>query len=237
MPVQVNSIKWIIVLFILISVIIPIGFVSAQTDSTRAKADTAIIHRGTKALQFQLGNPFSSREEQSLIFSGRYYLNTKSAIRVGLEFNEGSMVNKSNSERYSPYDTSAYSSRQYDFTAMNSLLLQYIRYRMVSSKINIYYGAGPRLSYENRYRTDQYNHNYSNYDAWGFGIDGTIGVEWFATKRISFNGEYGFVIRYLYIKSVNTSDPGNGYYHNDGYKYYHFELRTLEAVFGISIYF
>jgi hypothetical protein len=88
------------------------------------------------------------------------------------------------------------------------LTLQRVFYPNPDSKINLYYGLGPRGYYRHthskqlRDMTDSTSTETINtLNNWEVGVAGVLGVEWFVTKSISLLGEYGSSLMYEHNKS------------------------------------
>ena len=116
----------------------------------------------------------------------------------------------------------------------------YQRYIDPDAEANFFWGIGPAMDYshssESDVLADTLSYQYEN-DGWRVGVDGLMGVEWFASRVISFHAEYIAGVRYSSttykrertIGTVTDKDEQA----TDGWSF----AANGVARFGLSVYF
>jgi hypothetical protein len=220
----------------------------AQPDSVNTATNKSEIHRGTMALQFQLGDAFSLRGNQGFVVSGLYYLSPRTAIRVGIDLNAAITGGTSNSRHYSDLD-SAFVNNRYnedrDGERFN-IMANYVKYYPVKSELNFYWGAGPLA----RFSRDWSDVNFDNtgsggaikytakYLGWSAGFSGVAGAVWYPTKRIGITADYGASVEYAWYRMESTQTFDNANYNYSRKNDRHSIDFGIDGVaFGITIYF
>jgi len=162
------------------------------------------------ALQFEIDGADLTAFE-GLVFSGKYHLSRGSALRLGIGYNYTASVTQSVNP--DPADRSTESK----FTEHNmQLALQFVRYLSVGSYFNPFLVAGAQYG-GGWYERSQFQTQPGLTD--GYVLEGQfqslglvlgLGVEWFATRRISFLAEYRFLIQHVWDESRQRreSPPG-----------------------------
>jgi opacity protein-like surface antigen len=74
---------------------------------------------------------------------------------------------------------------------------------------------------------------------WKIGALGVAGVEWFATKGVSFHAEYRSSLRYGKTKQESLTDrPSDpSYYRKDESTTSSWDFQGVAVTFGVSLYF
>lgn len=124
-------------------------------------------------------------------------------------------------------------------TELNASAL-YQRYIDPDAEANFFWGIGPAVDYGHSSQTDvqadTLSYSYKN-DRWGVGLDGLMGVEWFATRVISFHAEYIAGFRYSSTTSTRERTIGSvtdkDEQTSDGWSF----AANGAARFGLSVYF
>ena len=218
----------------------------AQQDKEKARDNS--LYDGAWALQFQISSNFRLYDFQGMAFSGKYHLSDKKAIRLGLEFDAS--ISSGTDEQYhvSPYDTMSTITDIDSNTQSIELIAQYLVYPSPEAEVNFYFGAGPLVEF---FRIDAKSEQISEYadtaymsrpinynKTWAAGINGVIGVEWFAAKNISLLGEYGVALKYRSVKFIRTYiNKGIPYFNRYEYDKEFFEFDPMSVKFGLSAYF
>lgn len=224
----------------------------AQRDIIQEKARSNSLVDGAWALQFQISDRgFTLRSFQGLAFSGKYHLSDKKAIRLGLEFDASISSGTHEEYRRTPYDTMSTIADIDSNMQSIEFVAQYLVYPSVEANVNFYFGAGPLVQFfrvdaepeiTSEYVDTTYVSKPINYNkTWAVGINGVIGVEWFATKNISLLAEYGVALKYTSLKFIRSYV----YVSKDGLFYFNryeddkefFEFDPMSVKFGLSVYF
>jgi hypothetical protein len=176
------SFKFALIAFLFISI-----HLTAQTDSSKTS-----LEKGRMAVLFSIGSNFRLGPIDGAMFSGKYHLSQRLAVRmgVGLEFSQEEGNVTFNEEITKP---AGREQRGYTF---NSYLVYYLLKKNI---INPYIAAGPLYSYNRNFEEYEYPDRYYSYESieygWGAGI--LFGAEWFFTKNMSLFGEYNPSIQFI----------------------------------------
>lgn len=191
---------------------------------------------GKYALQFQVANNFQLRSFQGATLSGKYHINSFSAVRIGLSVN---LTNDVGNEFQQLLDTAVYngSDASNHITGFN-INTQYLYYLETLNEVFFYCGAGPNVGYTfTKQRAHQitqdtsFNVNQTT-KTLEFGLDFLTGVEWMFSKRMSLSAEYGLSLYYIKNKYYRD-DPVRSAKTNEK----SFNIRPANIKFGLSIYF
>jgi len=139
------------------------------------------------AVQFAVNGDFSIGAIDGLMFSLKRHLSSKSALRFGIGFS-------GNAGHSDDIDNGFSTTEKGNFENIN-LVCSYLYYFNPKGILNIYFGAGPRLSYQHSYRESPdyeflYLTDYSKSNTWSAGVQATFGAECFPLKYLSFFAEY-----------------------------------------------
>ncbi len=233
-------------------------FLSSQNFAGSGEDDKEdkVSKEGSWALQFSIGNNFNLSSFQGSMVSAQYHFTEKSAIRFGLSpsvrFQDvENDRNSTQSDTISNHDDDNAELTKFSI----QIDAQYIYYGSKSNWVNFYFGAGPRfqISHENQESTDnQYPDDdmiviyetESEYDTWGAGLSGTVGVEIPVTNFMAFLAEYNCQILYMSNeskqKSIRYSSDNDPEYkreqeQNSSQNYVNFSSTNVRL--GVSIYF
>lgn len=225
--------------------------VFAQAGAASADQAQSSLRAGAWALQFQIADKILFRDFQGVGISGTHHFSDKKAIRLGIgiriDFSDQDNDN-SGSADYVKKKTQQV--RDADFNSQGlDIVAQYISYPNPDAEVNFYLGAGPIIGFartkSDGIRTDiiddsttsQYSY-WSWENRWTIGGSAVFGAEWFATKRISFQGEYGISLVYMTAKQTSSaiytrySDQRESKTTNN-----FFRANLGLAKFGLSVYF
>lgn len=228
------------------------GAAYAGTPEGNADGRRNSLVPGAWAIQFQIEDDIGLKPFNGMSVSLKRHFTSRSAVRLGatltLEFDNSD-------EDYTAIqaDTVSFSSsREFDTSAQGVRInLLYLRYPTPGKNVNLFWGAGPVVRYsrseQNRKDTASSSGNervdVATYDAdlWGVGGMGTLGIEWFATKDVSFHAEYFVTLQYVSQDANLSSEswPGNqpprkttSSSSSDGW-----DFDGVNVTLGISIYF
>lgn len=187
------------------------------------------------SLQFQVGSNFTFSSFQDFMLSFRYSFNRNLSIRTGFGLN---FRNTTGNTKY----TDPNISYDGDYTNRNEyyvLMINFIYHFNMKGYIKPYIGLGPKTAYDfSKYRTPENENGYriNSSKDWSGGINGLVGVEWFAAEQLSFFGEYSASImfgnqRREYLNKEITND----YYRLEDYSYVLFQRDIVRL--GLSVYF
>ncbi len=196
------------------------------------------LEKGKKALQFGVNSNFTLGSFQGSAISIKKHNSDGSAWRFGMSlyldfggighsrWTEDSLIVDDNGD---------------DNSQKIGLDLQKIFYPNREAEVNIYYGLGPTLVFENSKRQ---SYAYSSMDirtktdkAWRVGGRVLVGAEWFATKNISLMAEYSSSLLYRYRKTTQETRYDNGSVDGTEYSSDALQFASSYVRFGLSAYF
>jgi len=228
--------------------IITAQIATAQEGESGAPPPKHSLKDGAWALQFQLGSAFSRRGYEGIVFSAKYHLTKRSAIRLGIDINGHIHFGGHTSHHGIPPDDTLYTSSRDNMNLEGiNLKSEYLKYTQIDPKLHFFLGTGPTFGFSHRkskrndcrtyppepkrprYISEEYN--------WSLGISALLGAEWFPSKRISFIAEYGVSFDYTYAirKSEYTTDERVNF-NRSRYHMNYFTLDLLAAKIGIAVY-
>lgn len=210
-----------------ISVAAIVLFLSSSSYSQEEQTKNSLI-KGKWALQFQIDGLINVRGFQGGLLSVKKHITDESAIRIGFGIST-TISSQNSSTKYfrndSTYDSPGYEYHEYRL----NLVSQYVYYTSPMSKVNFFLGAGPQFNYSwSRHGSG----TISKSNSVGAGVSGVVGVEWFASKEISFLAEYSSSGTYTWSESSQS----NGFEENKNITKY-FYLNPMSVRFGLSAYF
>jgi hypothetical protein len=188
---------------------------------------------GSWSLQFRITDDFQLSSFQGATVSAKRHLSDGRAIRFGASLS-GSFTD----EEHRSIDESA-DSTTFEYTTDENQQyvrfdVQYMIYPSPMKKLNVFFGVGPlfELSRGETSGLGQWRLN----KIWRFGLSGVLGVEWFATKRISFISEYSSSLTYDYLTTERTFSIGDSsnYRNEDERQTLSFSYKSIR--FGLSLY-
>jgi hypothetical protein len=189
----------------------------AQDDVEDRPEQRNSLFGGSWSMQFKFMHDFMLTDFEGALISAKRHFTDKSALRFGLDLGF--------SKSWTDPDTNTFAV---------GIAIQYIYYSSPNAPVNFYFGFGPMLEYD-RFKTEtEYYESYKYEREWSLGILGTWGVEWFATKNISFICEYGAGLERLSFYQERSADGGA---HITTYDKSEVKLYSNSVDFGISVYF
>ena len=233
------------------------GNLQSQTDEHQSTLPKNSLEKGAWALQFQIGNSFTLRAFQGATISAKRHYSENSAIRLGtsisLAASDGDYTGTTTQADTILGSNSGAASDDYQSIQVTA---QYLYYPNPQALVNVFFGAGPLIQYSrshgNGNRLWSSSGGYETADSgtsdaksWAIGANAVAGVEWFATKSLSFHAEYGLSIQYISTKRTNSgttkidSPPAAPYYRgfNDESFRKGWQFDGTAVRFGLSVYF
>ncbi|MCK4329861.1 hypothetical protein KAX02_08460 [candidate division WOR-3 bacterium] len=208
------------------------------------------LHAGSWSFQFQLEDDIGLKPFNSMIISFKRHTSRHSAFRVGLDL-DIDFDDSDYDTRIEESDTNiTIGEERVDKNSQRiELDLEYLNYPNAGSNINMFWGVGPLISYS---RSRQERERIYSYDSgvsittgdrysssWSLGVLGMAGVEWFATRSISFHAEYRASAAYYRSKIEQVDVDYNDQIRRieaetfrDGW-----DFHGVKVIMGISLYF
>lgn len=201
--------------------------------------DNHSIKKGAWSCQFQIGPNFNFENFDDAMFSIKRQFWNKSALRLGFSLNYVNSDQNRENTRYYPdttilnLDSSENDNNGFDF---NLLLL---KYGDLNRQIKVYYGLGPRFSYD-KSETQSLSGtrlNKSEQTQTEYGAIAALGGEWFVNKAIALMFEYSVSGFYQSrdIESITYDDGVVQQIQKTEYNTYRFD--GFDVKFGVSVYF
>lgn len=199
------------------------------------------------ALQFQITDNFSLKAFQGFAISAKKHFHNTSALRVGVGLNI-TISDADNVSRRLPADTLRQSEKNKSNVKSIDISTQYLFYPNPDADINVFFGAGPLLSYSSNKVENEQTYNFGtitdklksvmNDNQLAIGASALLGVEWFASKNISFLAEYALSFEYITAKMTRTqsSTISTDRTETESNLEY-FRVYPLLVKFGLSVYF
>jgi hypothetical protein len=223
-----------------------VGTANGQTEEL-PKVDTKnSLVKGAWALQFQINNNFSLSSFQGSTLSAKRHYSNKKAIRFGVSLNGSFSDQDQSSEVPGMVGPKNESDENSQSIGINT---QYVFYPAPDKSVNFFFGAGPFTQFLRSNRTSTTSSGFSTSTrtktkgtTWAAGISGVLGVEWFATRSISFVAEYSSNLGYNSASQTDTAEQKTG---TSGYtvtnelkrKSKGLQLSSGFVRFGLSVYF
>jgi len=198
------------------------------------------------ALQFQISQNFTLTSFQGSAISLKRQFSPNMAIRIGASMSISSST--SESELTNMPDSFMYYT-QSGFGNSQSVLItaQYLRYPDPIAGVNLFFGAGPLVSFG---RTKDFRELITmvanapisrvnvvdEVTSWSTGLSMVAGLEWFATTWISISAEYGSSLEYNWRKSTRRQELFSPSSDSES-KSSLFGFRPTSVRFGVSAYF
>jgi hypothetical protein len=229
------------------------GMAFGQADTTGTKKESKAFPHGKWGIQAQLGNPFLSRKTARFDILVKYHTSANTAWRIGADIFGSYFWTNGNSDNFSYSDSGSVidsSISAYDSDDRNSAIdvaIQLLKYSAPNAALGFYWGLGPDIFYRNLkgnsslHSIDAPEHQISSYrisKAWGAGLTGAIGAEYFPMKRISFTAEYSISALYtMQSYEVNSLSKDTGSYNIRGEDRDIFNISANNIEFGMTVYF
>ena len=184
------------------------------------------------ALQFQIEEHFSIRDFHGTLISGKYHINQKSAIRIGIGFTLKNQDNKTEQKQFASNTWNEKMKKNISDYYMQ-INMQYLRYLSNIADTKLYIGAGPFWDYNSLENSNITLGFTEKNEFWRIGLKIIIGIEYFVVKNISFSGEYSPSFCYFHNESHEKNDS-SVYFRNTSSGY---QIDNEKVRIGISIYF
>lgn len=190
-------------------------FAENETEEQATRCNS--LAPGSWSIQFQIENDIGLKPFNGKIISLKRHIARKTAFRLGVD------LDVRNSDRddvknsvYADTNTVTQRSHREDNKQVVQVNALFMNYPNPDANVNLFFGAGPLLRFSriksetessstqstssvvNRYRTTNWNRS------WAIGTIWVAGVEWFATRGISFHAEYR--VHFDYEKTRSTSE-------------------------------
>jgi hypothetical protein len=192
----------------------------AQSAETQAAPKNS-LEKGAWALQFALDSDNLLTSYGGSVALKRH-VSARTAFRVGFDY--GLLTQDQEFEAGATTDTN------YQNFGM---FVHFLRYTDPEAPVHFFWGTGPFGSYSRSESTqsESYATSESVAETWSVGIDGRIGVEWFATRTLSFHAEYFGTASFQRSERTTTTV--------DTFKSTQDQWRLTRGpvVFGLSAYF
>ena len=222
------------------------GFTSSLAqagDAAGSKAGNS-LEDGAWAVQFQIDS-----DKILTSFGGAFavkrHTSRRSAYRVGVDFSFIGQENEIEHVDLKPAIDTLTTSTSIDESYQRvGLFVHYLRYVAPDAPVNFFWGTGPFLRFvrdkSDRYTVDRDGLGYANeslYKTWEVGGDGRLGVEWFATRTLSFHGEYSFAAYYRTGSRETSAVDPDGDFASREEELTGWVLDRGTVLFGLSAYF
>jgi hypothetical protein len=223
----------------------------SQEMGTKSIGDTTYnsLKKNKLAFQYEAGFNFSGGSIIPIVFSLKYHLSDKTALRfsAGLNPDERGFMGERGFDRGHNND-SIYYNGHFDGHGSNiehlNFSLNYMLYPAPKKEINLFFGLGPRFGIGTQYfrfpenAEPDSNKNHMRNTSWSIGLSGIVGVEWFVTRCISLFTEYnvaaGYQKRDYWDADYNST---TGIYSLTEVNSSKFRVTDLSARLGFSVYF
>lgn len=227
----------------------------AQENNSKSNSDTThnSLIKNKLAFQYEAGYNFSTESIIPMVFSLKYNLSDKTALRfsAGLNSGEGGFYRRHMNDTNNNINHN-YNNEHFDHEGKNiehlNFSLAYMLYPAPKKDINLFFGLGPRFgigeehfrppgpmepgNIENEQAQEQDN------TSWSIGLIGIVGAEWFVNRSISLFTEYNIAACYQqreYWHADPNAPPGT--YTLTEKKTSGVSITDLSARLGFSIYF
>lgn len=204
-------------------------------------------HKGSQALQFQVGSNFRLTTFQGSLISYLKFLSDRHALRVGMDV-LGHKGDRDIEVEFPDYDSLRGEGNPADWNHQYTLVSQLVTLQK-KGPVWFYYGGGPKLSYVNtggesidfRIYDDELATVYSKhtYRTWGLGLSGTAGVQRTLNDYLALHAEYGWSIIYRWGRQTQeyryTEYPDRNEKSTTDVS--SFDVNSEGVRFGLSVYF
>jgi hypothetical protein len=197
----------------------------AQAAGTQAAPRNSLV-KGAWALQFKVDSDAILSEFGGSVAIKRH-VSAQSAFRVGFDYGLSTLNTDIGDSQQSDRDH-----------AMVGMFVDFLRYTDVESPIHFFWGTGPFGSFYRDTNTieQETSETESVIQIWSAGISGRVGVEWFATRTLSFHAEYFGTAYYERRTSESTTAYGESS-NSSTITDDEWRLSRGPVVFGLSAYF
>jgi len=190
-----------IIFLFLFVLVMAAGVVVAQADEGRENS----IEPGSWSIQFRIDENFQLTNFSGSAISVKRHWSEKRAVRAGMSFGANVRDYESDYTRPDTMYTTTYEMNRESVSAS----AHYLFYPAPGKDVLLYLGAGPEFSYSRDKKTYTSSGRYDNSKRWSAGLTSVVGVEWFATRAISFLAEYTGGLNYASTTHTTRSESGN----------------------------
>ena len=208
------------------------------------------LTEGAWALQFAVAGNFTLTTLQGAVISLKRQLTPGHAIRLGIggALSIGDNTNLNTSTQFDTITSTNSRSSQLNSSSIQ-LNLQYLWYPDPGADVNLFFGAGPLVTYSHSSSDGDIVYaatgspsnssvSSSESNSTALGLSGLLGAEWFAFRSFSLHAEYGASVRYSWFDST-TDDriTGQPFHSTSDRKSKGWSSPTSAVRFGVSVYF
>jgi hypothetical protein len=195
---------------------------------TVANAGENSLRGGTWALQFSITENFTVDNFNQFGVSLKRHFTSGSALRGGITLGaHDAHVEASIGTLMSTVDSDVQS---YEFG------VGYMWYPNPDATVNVYFGAGPQFLFSSDDRHNELTNGETSSNkrsVWGVGVNGFMGVEWFAMESLGIHAEYGFTWNYRSDTLENSTSSES----TQKSELTQWSLAFDDVRFGLSVYF
>ena len=218
-------------LIVAASLLVSSATARAQNDA-RSTDSTTTLRRGARALQFQIRSNLLWTSLQGATLSYQKMFSDHSGWRVGLSLDVSATDNKiTDSTSATETYTTNLDGQSYGVT------WQYVHYPAPESRLGLFWETGPFTSYSRTKNADSYRDQLTHSWTLGWGTD--VGVEWFASRRISLRSQYGVQLSYQRSSVAATQGaPGiTSTYSWSNTVSHTYRIGSAPVTLGVSLFF
>jgi opacity protein-like surface antigen len=186
-----------------------LGLVSLSLGAAavRAEEDDTPLRAGVWALQFSVAEDFTLSSFDGAAVSIKRHFSPQSALRVGLELD---LDDSSTEETRTDTDAESLLAQSESDSNGEAVVVNaaYMRYAQTGRVVRFVWQLGPELSVG---RTDGRNSSgpltsETTHKRWSVGLAGSVGVEWFPTRRFGLHAEYGMAAYYWSRTTIKQTE-------------------------------
>jgi len=200
----------------LVVLLLPTPPAQAQSENdTTARDHPPALQKGGWGLQYEATSLDGALSGfQGSLFSGRYHLSDRQALRVGISVNASTGDEEEVNElRRDTLATDRVERRSEQDFQDYALSAEYVHYVRPTDQLFVYAGVGPRVGYdESRQEQTIPDQGGSKSEKtvveqtmYRVGLTGALGVEWFVHPHISLSVEYPLAAEYINRDEESTS--------------------------------
>jgi len=206
------------------------------TSTAQDDPEPIALQDGSWALQFRIGPNFDLESRLGSTISAKYHVSASRAWQFG-----GTLAGSTEDTEVDVSGQDAPETVDQGFQRV-AVTARYLAYPLLddagSERVQMFVGAGPRLQYlrtkavlnegepDEEARTDV---------AWGAGLSGVFGVEWFVTPQISLDAAY--VMSVLYERETDSQEDTRPGAEDVDVTTDRFRLNSGGGRLGVSVYF
>jgi len=194
------------------------------------------LQDGSWALQFRIGPNFDLSSRLGSTISAKYHVSAHRAWQFGVTLAGSTEDTEIDVAGQNTPETVGQGFQRVAVTA------RYLAYPLLddagSERVQMFVGAGPRLQFLRTTATlneGEANEESRTNVAWGAGLSGVLGVEWFVTPRISLDAAY--VTSLLYERETDSQEDARPGAEDVDATTDRFRLNSGGGRLGVSVYF